>query len=130
MLKQVPFLSSQSMLEQENELPHSQSPRTDSVLPFCVGLDPALRAAIGYPCLAQICLVAFLLLLCTLRWQKPGMVSPSRKQELEDSDTTDRRTSRVFFPSREPTSSRGVWAETSGRLMREPESPQDVMEKF
>lgn len=58
------------------------------------------------------------------------MVSPSRKQELEDSDTTDRRTSRVFFPSREPTSSRGAWAETSGRLIGEPKSPQDVMEEF
>lgn len=44
------------MLGQENELFRSQ---TDSVFPFCVGLDPALRAAIGYPCLAQICLVAF-----------------------------------------------------------------------
>lgn len=42
MLKQVPFLSSQSMLGQENELSHSQFPQTDSVLPFCVGLDPAL----------------------------------------------------------------------------------------
>lgn len=104
-LKQVPFLSGPSILGQENELFRSQ---TDSVLPFCVGLDPDFRAAIGYPCLAQICLVAFLPLLCTLRWQKPGMVSPSRKQELEDSDTTDRRTSGVFFHSREPTSSRGA----------------------